>query len=51
MAWEADRNMRQKGVNWQLTAEDARIKLKRLHPTHLFLQIEYFLLTKSPAAA
>jgi transposase len=36
-AWEADRNMRQKGVNWQFTAEDARIKLKRLYPTPLFL--------------
>jgi transposase len=37
MAWEKDRNMRQKGVNWQFTAEDARIKLKRLYPTPLFL--------------
>jgi hypothetical protein len=37
MAWEADRNMRQKGVNWQFTAEDARTKLKRLYPTPLFL--------------
>lgn len=35
-AWEIDRNMRQKGVNWQFTAEDARIKLKRLYPTPLF---------------
>jgi transposase len=37
MAWEVDRNMRQKGVNWQFTAENARIKLKRLYPTPLFL--------------
>ena len=35
-AWEVDRNARQKGVNWQFTAEDARIKLKRLYPTPLF---------------
>jgi hypothetical protein len=34
--WEVDRNRRQKGVNWQFTAEDARIKLKRLYPTPLF---------------
>ena len=35
-AWEIDRNPRQKGVNWQFTAQDARIKLKRLYPTPLF---------------
>jgi hypothetical protein len=35
-AWEIDRNARQKGVNWQFTTEDARIKLKRLYPTPLF---------------
>lgn len=35
-AWEADRNTRQKGVNWQFTTDDARIKLKRLYPTPLF---------------
>jgi hypothetical protein len=35
-AWEKDRNMRQKGVNWRFTAEDARIKLKRLYPTPIF---------------
>jgi transposase len=35
-AWEVDRNIRQKGVNWQFTAENARIKLKRLYPTPLF---------------
>ena len=35
-AWEMDRNKRQKGVNWQFTMEDARIKLKRLYPTPLF---------------
>jgi transposase len=34
--WEIDRNARQKGVNWQFTTEDARIKLKRLYPTPLF---------------
>lgn len=25
-------NQSQKGVDWQLTAEDARVKLKRLYP-------------------
>jgi transposase len=35
-AWEVERNTRQKGVNWQFTTEDARIKLKRLYPTPLF---------------
>ena len=35
-AWELDRNARQKGVNWQFTTKDARIKLKRLYPTPLF---------------
>ena len=30
--WYTDRNRRQKGVNWQFTAEDARIRLKRLYP-------------------
>jgi len=35
-AWEIDRNARQKGVNWQFSAEDARIKLKRLYPIPLF---------------
>jgi hypothetical protein len=34
--WQSDRNLRQKGVNWQFTAEDARIKLKRLYPNPIF---------------
>ena len=34
--WQVYRNGRQKGVNWQFTSEDARIKLKRLYPTPLF---------------
>ena len=34
--WQNDRNNRQKGVNWQFTAEDARVKLKRLYPTPTF---------------
>lgn len=38
-AWEIDRNNRQKGVNWQFTTDDARIKLKRLYPTPLFDEI------------
>jgi len=31
-AWHARRNRSQKGVDWQFTAADARIKLKRLYP-------------------
>ena len=34
--WEKKRNQKQIGVNWQFTAEDARIKLKRLYPKPLF---------------
>ena len=30
--WHTDRNEKQKGVDWQFTTEDARIKLKRLYP-------------------
>ena len=32
-AWEVARNEMKAKVNWQFTAEDARIKLKRLYPT------------------
>jgi hypothetical protein len=31
-AWERRRNEEQKGVDWQFTSEDARIRLKRLYP-------------------
>jgi len=31
-AWEDTRNASEKGVDWQLTTKDARIKLKRLYP-------------------
>jgi hypothetical protein len=31
-AWEADRNANTRGVDWQFTTEDARVKLKRLYP-------------------
>ena len=34
--WQSDRNARQKGVNWQFTNDDARVKLKRLYPTPVF---------------
>lgn len=34
-AWQIDRNNKSKGVNWQFTTGDARIKLKRLYPTIL----------------
>ena len=30
--WEQKRNLMQKIVDWQFTADDARIKLKRLYP-------------------
>ena len=31
-AWYRKRNANQKGVDWQFTTEDARVKLKRLYP-------------------
>lgn len=31
-AWEVRRNGQQKGVDWQFTTKDARIKLKHLYP-------------------
>lgn len=31
-AWQRERNGKQKGVDWQFTTADARIKLKRLYP-------------------
>lgn len=31
-AWQKQRNAHQKGVSWQFSAPDARIKLKRLYP-------------------
>ncbi|MEJ5340658.1 MAG: hypothetical protein WHT09_03745 [Thermogutta sp.] len=31
-AWSADLNARQRGVDWQMTAEDVRCKLKSLYP-------------------
>jgi hypothetical protein len=31
-AWQTQRNQKQKGVDWQFRASDARIKLKRLYP-------------------
>ena len=34
--WHTDRNTRQKGVNWQFTTDDARIKLKHLYPLVTF---------------
>ena len=33
--WAKDRNNAQKGVDWQFTTQDARIKLKKLYPTVL----------------
>jgi hypothetical protein len=31
-AWQDTRNASNKGVDWQFTADDARVKLKRLYP-------------------
>jgi DDE superfamily endonuclease len=33
LAWAAERNTKQVGIDWQFRTEDARIKLKRLYPT------------------
>ena len=33
LAWQKARNTKNAKVNWQFTAKDARIKLKRLYPT------------------
>lgn len=30
--WQAERNKRQKGIDWQFTNDKARVKLKRLYP-------------------
>jgi len=32
-AWQKYRNNKEAKVDWQFTADDARIKLKRLYPT------------------
>ncbi len=33
-AWQAQRDRINATVDWQFTSEDARIRLKRLYPTH-----------------
>ncbi len=33
-AWQTSRDRLQVKVDWQFTTEDARLKLKRLYPTH-----------------
>ena len=35
-AWHKNRNASQKGVDWQFSASDARIKLKHLYPVVMF---------------
>jgi len=35
LAWHTIRNISQKGVDWQFTTDDARIKLKHLYPGEL----------------
>ncbi len=32
LEWESARNNNQKGIDWQFTTDDARIKLRRLYP-------------------
>jgi len=32
-AWQVNRNNKSKKINWQFTAKDARIKLKKLYPS------------------
>lgn len=32
-AWYGERNTKQRGVDWQFTTADARVKLKRLYPS------------------
>jgi len=34
-AWSCQRNDKQKGVDWQFTTDQARVKLKKLYPTIL----------------
>lgn len=36
MAWATGCNMKQKGVDWQFTTDDARIKLESLYPKFLY---------------
>lgn len=33
-AWQADRNQKSHGTQWRFATSDARIKLRRLYPTH-----------------
>ena len=35
-AWSHDINSRQRAVNWQMTVDDARMKLRSLYPTKVF---------------
>ena len=35
-AWSQDINSRQRAVNWQMTVDDARTKLRSLYPTKVF---------------
>ena len=38
--WHTDRNAMQKGVDWQFTTDDARIKLKHLYPIVTFQTLQ-----------
>ena len=34
-AWSRVRNGKQRGVDWQFTTAEARVKLKRLYPSYM----------------
>jgi len=34
-AWSAERTAAQKGIDWQFTTADARVKLKHLYPSYI----------------
>jgi hypothetical protein len=34
-AWSTDKNSNQRGVDWQMKVDDARIKLKSVYPRSL----------------
>jgi DNA-binding NarL/FixJ family response regulator len=34
-AWGHDRNVKQSGIDWRFTTDDARVKLRRLYPAML----------------
>lgn len=37
MSWSVSRAANQKGIDWQFTVEDARVKLKSIYPAIEFM--------------